>query len=247
MPRHLLTIKYDGTNYAGWQVQPNAVTVQSVVQGALIDLFGEEGLGVSGCSRTDSGVHANMFCCHFDSNTSISDERIPYALNTRLPDDIRAIKCQTVADDFHARYSSKGKTYVYKIHNSAVADPFKTKYYLQVVKRIDDIKLNKAAKAFEGTHDFCGFCSSGSSVVDTVRTVYDCSVNRVQDDIFISITANGFLYNMVRIIVGTLLEVDMGKINAEDLPDIISSKERNRAGFTAKPHGLYLDKVHYDL
>lgn len=245
MPRHLLTIKYDGSNYCGWQVQPNAVSVQSTVQKALIDLTGEDNLCVTGCSRTDSGVHANMFCLHFDSETTIPDNKIPFALNMRLPQDIVATNCKTVADDFHARYSSLGKTYIYKIHNSAILDPFKYKYYLNVNRHIDEKLLDKAAKCFVGTYDFKGFCSVGSSVVDTVRTVSDCFVKRVGDDVIISITANGFLYNMVRIIVGTLLEVNDGKIDVEDLPKIIASGDREKAGPTAKPHGLYLDKVHY--
>ena len=245
MPRHLLTIKYDGSNYCGWQVQPNAVSVQGAVQKALIDLTGEPNLTVTGCSRTDSGVHANMFCLHFDSNTNIPNERIPFALNIKLPNDISAVDCKTVDDDFHARYSSKGKTYIYKIYNSKMPDPFRKKYYLQVDRHIDEVMLNKACKAFVGTHDFKGFCSAGSSVVDTVRTVTDCHVERSGNDVIISITANGFLYNMVRIIVGTLLDVNIGKIDADDLPNIINSCDRNRAGATARPHGLYLEKVHY--
>ncbi len=245
MARHLLTIKYDGSNYCGWQVQPNATSVQSTVQSALIDLTGEKDLCVTGCSRTDSGVHANMFCLHFDSETTVPDERIPFALNIRLPDDIVAVDCRTVAGDFHARYSSIGKTYIYKIHNSAFLDPFKYRYYLNVNRHIDETLLNRAAKCFIGTYDFKGFCSAGSSVVDTVRTVSSCFVERNGEDVIISITANGFLYNMVRIIVGTLLEVNEGKISWEDLPDIITSCDREMAGPTARPHGLYLEKVHY--
>ena len=246
MPRFLLTIKYDGSNYCGWQVQPNAVSVQSTVQNSLIALTGEENLCVTGCSRTDSGVHANMFCLHFDSDTNIPSERIPFALNIRLPQDIVATDCKIVPDDFHARYSSSGKTYIYKIHNSIFLDPFKYKYYLNVSRHIDEVLLDKAAKCFVGTYDFKGFCSAGSSVVDTVRTVSSCSVERFADDVIISITANGFLYNMVRIIVGTLLEVNEGRIKLENLPEIIASGDREKAGPTAKPYGLYLEKVHYD-
>ena len=142
MQRYLLTIKYDGTAYCGWQVQPNAVSVQSTVQKALIELTGEPWLCVTGCSRTDSGVHANMFCLHFDSETSVPPERIPLALNTKLPNDICAIECTSVSSDFHARYSSLGKTYVYKIYNSKMPDPFKYKYYLQIDRHIDENILN---------------------------------------------------------------------------------------------------------
>ncbi len=247
MTRFLLTIKYDGSNYCGWQVQPNAASVQATVQKALIDLTSEPELLVTGCSRTDSGVHANMFCLHFDSNTSIPEGKIPFALNMRLPNDIVAVGCRAVADDFHARYSSLGKTYVYKIHNSRFPDPFKYKYYLTVNRHIDEGKLDKAAKCFVGIHDFKGFCSAGSTVTDTVRAVSQCDVQRQGDDVFISITANGFLYNMVRIIVGTLLEINEGKINPADLPDIINSCDRTRAGITAQAHALYLDKVHYNF
>lgn len=246
MSRFLLTIKYDGSNYCGWQVQPNAVSVQSVVQKALIDLFKDESIGVTGCSRTDAGVHANMFCLHFDCETNISLDKIPFALNVRLPDDVKAVACRQVSDDFHARYSSSGKTYIYKIYNSPLPDPFKSKYYLQVSKPIDVNLLDAACKEFIGTFNFKGFCSVGSSVEDTVRTVTECCATRVGDDIIIHIRADGFLYNMVRIIVGTLLYVDMGKIDINDLHNIILSKEREKAGITVKPHGLYLDKVHYE-
>ncbi|MBO5745810.1 MAG: tRNA pseudouridine(38-40) synthase TruA [Clostridia bacterium] len=246
MSRYLLTIKYDGSNYCGWQVQPNGVSVQYIIQTALKELLNDNSVCVTGCSRTDAGVHANMFCLHFDSDTTIPEEKIPFALNVRLPLDIKAIECKRVADDFHARYSSKGKTYIYRILNSPLPDPFKSKYSLQIAKPIDINLMNVACKKFVGTHDFAAFCSVGSSVVDTVRTVYACSADRNGDDIFISITANGFLYNMVRIIVGTLLEVDSGKILVEDIDNIITSKDRNCAGHTVKPHGLFLERVHYN-
>lgn len=247
MARRLMTIKYDGSAYCGWQVQPNGVSVQSTVQKALGCVLGAPAPDVTGCSRTDSGVHADMFCFHFDTDSVIDNERIVMAVNSYLPDDIAAISCRTVPDDFHARYSSTGKTYIYKIHNSKIRDPFKYKYSLQFGRNIDVKLLDKACKAFVGTHDFRGFCSAGSSVTDTVRTVTECSVTRDGDDVTVKVTANGFLYNMVRIIVGTLLEVAVGKIDADELPDIIGSGERNRAGATARPHGLYLEKVHYDI
>lgn len=246
MGRRLMTIKYDGSNYCGWQVQPNGVSVQATVQEALGKILGLPAPGISGCSRTDAGVHANMFCFHFDTESKIDNERIVLALNSYLPDDIAAVCCRDVNDDFHARYNSSGKTYVYKILNSRIRDPFKEKYYLQFIRHIDEELLNDACKAFLGTHDFKGFCSVGSSVTDTVRTVTECSVIRNGDDVIFKITANGFLYNMVRIIVGTLLDVTLGKINPLDLHDIIDSTDRSKAGATAPAHGLYLDTVHYD-
>lgn len=245
MPRRLLTIKYDGTAYCGWQVQPNGLTVQETLQNALFEILGERP-GVSGCSRTDSGVHANMFCLHFDSDNSISCEQLVRALNSKLPSDIAALSCQIVSDDFHARYSSKGKNYLYYINNSPIDDPFNYKYRLRVNKPIDCELVDKACKCFLGTHDFKGFCSAHSSVEDTVRTVTECSCKRNGSDVVISISANGFLYNMVRIIVGTLLEVNNGKIQLEDLPSIIDSGNRDFAGPTVKPHGLFLNKVYYD-
>lgn len=245
MPRRLLIIKYDGTAYCGWQVQPNGITVQAVVQSALCEII-QEKVGITGCSRTDAGVHANMFCLHFDTENVISCEQLVRALNAKLPDDISALECRFVSSDFHARYSSKGKNYLYFIHNSSIPDPFNYKYRLSVNKKIDCDFLDKAAKVFIGTHDFKGFCSVGSSVEDTVRTVTECSVKRNGDDVIISITANGFLYNMVRIIVGTLLEVHNGKISTDELPLIIASKCRDKAGPTVKPQGLFLNKVFYD-
>ncbi len=246
MPRRLLTIKYDGSVFCGWQVQPNGVSVQSTVQMALNEILPDL-KGITGCSRTDAGVHANMYCLHFDTESGIPCEQLVRAVNSKLPNEIAALSCVFVPDDFHARYSSKGKTYKYYIKNSNISDPFNYKYRLNISKRIDEDVLNTAAKAFVGTHDFVGFCSVGSSVTDTVRTVSDCSVTRQGDDVIISITADGFLYNMVRIIVGTLLEVSYGKIDPDNLPSIIASKDRNLAGPTAKPNGLFLDKVHYDI
>ncbi len=244
MSRRLLTIKYDGTDYCGWQVQKNAKTVQETLQKALCSIIGEH-CDITGCSRTDSGVHANMFCLHFNTESTIENNKLVLALNARLPDDISALKCENVADDFHARYSCKGKNYIYKIYNSPIRDVFLYKYSLQVNKPIDVDLLNKAALCFIGTHDFSGFCSVGSSVQNTVRTVTECRFVRDGDMVIFSITADGFLYNMVRIIVGTLLEVANGKISADDLPQIILSCDRELAGPTVKPHGLYLNKVYY--
>ena len=246
MARKLLTIQYDGTDYSGWQVQENARSVQSVLESVLRTVITDL-KGITGCSRTDAGVHANMYCLHFDTKSSIENERIVAALNSRLPEDISALDCKTVADDFHARYSCKAKTYIYKIRNSSIPNPFTNKYELLIAKKLDENLLDYAAKKFIGTYDFAGFCSAGSSVSTTVRTVTDASVKRDGDVLTFSITADGFLYNMVRIIVGTLISVGFGKIDADDITDIINSKDRNRAGATARPHGLSLYKVYYDF
>jgi len=247
MRRFLLTICYDGTNYCGWQVQSNAITVQEVLQKTLLTVVGDLPNGICGCSRTDSGVHANMYCCHFDTNSNIPPKSVVAALNARLPSDIAAINCIEVANDFHARYNCVSKNYIYKIYNSNIRNPFKEKYYYRLNRRLDSEMMNEGCKAFLGGHDFKGFCSSGSSVNDTIRTVTECSVVRNGDDVILSITANGFLYNMVRIFVGTMIFVSEGKIQVDDLPDIINSCDRTRAGMTVAPHGLYLNKVQYDF
>lgn len=245
MKRRLLTIKYDGSRYCGWQVQPNGVSIQSCMQSALKKVLGFKP-DVTGCSRTDAGVHANMFCLHFDSDDNISDNKLPLALNFYLPYDISVISSREVPDCFHARYSSRGKNYIYKIHNSAVRDPFNFRYSLSIPKRLDETVMNAAALKFCGTHDFAAFCSSGSSVSDTVRTVSECSVSRDGDDITVSISANGFLYNMVRIVTGTLIDVGSGKIDPDDIPKIIASCNREMSGPTVKPNGLFLNKVFYN-
>lgn len=244
MKRFLLTIAYDGTGYHGWQVQSNALAVQPVIQDALEKLL-EKRPDVSGCSRTDSGVHAAMYCLHFDSCKEIEPERVVYALNRILPSDISAVSCKEVASDFHARYSCKGKQYVYRIYNACQRNPFYDRYWYHYKYHLDEKKLNEAAKGFLGKHDFIGFCSSGGKTHDTVRTVTKFDVERDGDEIVFTVEADGFLYNMVRIMVGTLLFVAMGKIKPQDIPDIIDSKNRRRAGITAPAKGLTLNKIFY--
>lgn len=242
--RKLLTIKYDGTNYHGWQVQSNAITVQEVLQNAFEKMFGER-YPVSGCSRTDSGVHANMFCCHFDTEKSIGNYNIAIGLNTYLPSDIAVINCADVDSEFHARYSCKGKEYIYKIYNSKIRDPFLTAFSYQYYKPLNIELMNRAAKHFLGKHDFGGFCSIKSDVEDTVREIKSIDIKKDGELVTFSVTGDGFLYNMVRIIVGTLIFVSEGKISPDDIEDIILSKDRNRAGKTVPPHGLYLNRIFY--
>ncbi|MBQ3150529.1 MAG: tRNA pseudouridine(38-40) synthase TruA [Clostridia bacterium] len=240
----LITMRYDGSAYHGWQVQQNAVTVQQVFQDSIEKLTGVRE-NVTGCSRTDSGVHALMYCCNFRTNSKIPCERMPFALNAHLPDDISVYDCREVPDDFHARYSCTSKRYIYKIWNTPFRNPFYNGKYLVYPKKLDEEQLDRAAKSFIGTHDFCGFASSGGSVEDTVRTVTYCGVRRCGDEVFFEVEADGFLYNMVRIMVGTVLSVAEGRIDALCIPDIIESKDRERAGFTAPAHGLYLKEVNY--
>lgn len=241
----LLTLSYMGTNYHGWQVQPNGVTVQEKLQEALRNVLQCE-TSVTGCSRTDSGVHAEMFCCNIKTENKIPCDKLVMALNANLPYDIAVNDCREVGESFHARYDCKGKEYVYRIWNSRVRNPFYHGRTLYYPYKLDSEKMNETAKFFLGTHDFGGFCSVGSSVKTTERTVTRAQVERDGDIVTFRVAADGFLYNMVRIMVGTLLEVSQGKIAAEDLPGIIESKNRERAGFTAAPEGLYLHRVDYE-
>lgn len=239
-----LTLRYDGTNYHGWQVQENAPTVQETLQNA-VKLIVKDTASVIGCSRTDAGVHANMYCCNFKTQSEMECDRLVTALNANLPNDIAVTLAEDVAEDFHSRYSCKGKEYVYRIWNSPVINPFENKYTFQYKYNLDERVLNEACKAFIGEHDYKGFCSAGSAVKTTVRCVYDASVERNGDLVEFRVSANGFLYNMVRIMVGTLLYISQGKIQAEQLQDIILSGDRNTAGATAAPQGLFLNKVFY--
>lgn len=240
----LVTLSYDGSYYHGWQIQKNAVTVQEVFQKALEKVLCEN-TDIKGCSRTDSGVHANMYCVSFKTEKSIPCENMVRALNTYLPKNIAVTSCKEVSDDFHARYSVKSKRYVYRIYNGKIRNPFLEKYAFQYRYPIDEKYLNNEAQAFLGTHDFSGFCSANSDVEDTVRTVYSFSVERSGDDVFFTVEADGFLYNMVRIMIGTLLFISEGKIKSGELSSVIDSKKRSVAGKTAPPQGLYLDFVNY--
>lgn len=244
MKNYLLQISYNGCDYHGWQVQDNAVTVQEKLQDAIEMVFGKRE-AIKGCSRTDSGVHANKFCCSFKSEREIPADRIPSALNTNLPLDISVEKCTEVPLDFHARYDCRGKEYVYKIWNSNERNPFYNNLYYHYKYNIDADVLNQEAKAFIGEYDFSSFCATGGSVEDKVRTVYDFRVERHGKEVFFIVSGNGFLYNMVRIMVGTLLEISSGKIGQGKINEIIEAKDRSKAGFTAPPQGLYLNDVYY--
>ncbi len=244
MPNLLLKIKYDGTEYHGWQVQANAITVQQKVQDAVEKIYGNR-IDIKGCSRTDAGVHAAMYCFSFKAPYYKDAYHTLSAFNSYLPSDIRAFGCMVVPDDFHARYSCTGKEYIYYIYDAKFANPFIDKYVYHSKKPIDENLLNTAAKSFIGTHDFKSFCTLKRGSDDTVRTIYDFSVIRRGDFVILTVSGNGFLYNMVRIMVGTLLRVNSGKISVSDLPDIISSKNRDVAGQTAPAKGLFLNRVFY--
>ncbi len=244
MRQILLKIKYLGTNYHGWQVQDNAVTVQEKLQDAIEEIFHER-LDLTGCSRTDAGVHANEYCCTVKTESEIDCFKLQGGLNAKLPDDISVFSVSDVDLDFHPRYSCKGKQYIYKIHNSASKDPFLLHRALHYPQPLDDALLDKCAKDFIGTHDFSALCGAKSDIEDCTRTVYDASVTRDGDLVTFSVTGDGFLYNMVRIMVGTLLFINEGKISPDGIPMILEKKDRALAGRTAPAEGLYLNKVYF--
>lgn len=244
MRRLIITIQYDGSGYHGWQVQNNALTVQEVFQNAVEKVF-KKRLDVKGCSRTDAGVHANEYVLTLDTEMSIPNDGVIMGLNSDLPDDIAVIDCKEGDLDFHPRYSCVTKEYVYKLYNGKIRNPFYADYAYHYRYPVDADYLNEQAQAFVGTYDYSGFCSSKNDVEDTVRTVKAFSVFRQGDMVYFKVEADGFLYNMVRIMVGTLLFVSQGKIKKDTLKDVILSKDRKRAGKTAPPQGLYLNKINY--
>lgn len=253
MSKILLTIAYDGTNYNGYQLQNDKPTIALMLNQATYEAFGFE-CDVKGCSRTDSGVHALGFKATVepkDKNNKITVpvSKIPIAMNIKLPNDISVMDAKEVDNSFHPRYDVVCKEYVYKIHDSQIPNPFYRDRVLEYNKKITDdgiAKMNEACKYFVGTHEFDSFMSVGSKVENTERTVFSAAVKRNGDLIEFSVCANGFLYNMVRIMVGTLLLVETGKIQPNEIPSIISAKNRALAGFTAKACGLYLNFVKYD-
>ena len=245
MKRVGLVVAYDGTNYCGWQIQPNGLTVEEVLNKKISALTGED-IKVIGASRTDSGVHALGNVAVFDTESSIPPQRFAYALNQKLPEDIVITDSREVPADWHPRYQDNiSKIYEYHIYNGPVPDPMKRCYAAHYKYPLDIEKMRIAAKAFIGEHDFIGFASSGFSVKTTVREIYSLDVDKNGDIITIDVVGNGFLYNMVRIIAGTLVFVGGGKINPNDMTDIINSKDRERAGITAPPQGLCLKEVYY--
>ena len=238
-----VTIAYCGKNLHGWQIQENAVTVQELFQNALSQIIGERP-DIKGCSRTDSGVHANMYCISMRICHPITNDHLMLAMNRYLPDDISVTSVEDAADDFHGRYSCTGKEYVYKVWNSRVRNPFLQGLALHYRYNVDVDALNAEAQAFVGAHDFTSFCTLDKREKgDFVRTVEYFRVERDGELITVSICADG---NMVRIMVGTLLAIAQGRIPYGSLGSIIEAHDRSKAGPTASPQGLYLNKVFYD-
>ena len=242
---YLLTLRYNGSRYHGWQRQENAVTVQQCVEEAVEKLFKEK-VSVTGCSRTDTGVHANCFKCNFRTEKEIALEKTVSGMNFYLPEDISVTDAQAVNDAFNARFDAKGKEYIYKIYNGRVRDPFSQGLAYFHKYPLDAELMNEQARDYIGTHDFSAFCAAGATVKTTVRTVFDAGVERDGNTVIFRVTGDGFLYNMVRIMVGTLIYISEGKIEKGAIPRIIKSKNRLLAGKTAAPEGLYLNKVFYD-
>lgn len=245
MPNYLLQLCFDGTAYHGWQLQESDRTIQGELERAIAQIFPDAGR-VSGCSRTDAGVHAKKFICNFHAGKAMDLAKIRAALNFYLPDDIAVLDCQTVPDDFHARFSCIGKEYVYQIWNGRVRNPFLNAQALHINYPLDEQLMDRAARLYIGEHDFRAFCASGSSAHTTVRTVTDAAVTRAGDCVTFRVSANGFLYNMVRIMTGTLIYIANGKIAIEDLPGIINGGVRKQAGYTVPAHGLYLNRIFYE-
>lgn len=244
MRKLALRLMYDGTNFHGWQVQPNGISVQECLQDAVEKILGVRE-NITGCSRTDAGVHANDFCCAVTTEHTIDCYRFVGALNAVLPDSVSVKECCEMPLDFHPRYDCVKKRYLYRVWNAKNKNPFLQNYAYHYKKPLDEVLLNEQARQFVGKHDFSAFCSSGSTVEDTVRTIYSFCVRRNGDEVDFIVEGDGFLYNMVRIMVGTLIEISENRIEKDILIDIIESRDRKRAGRTAPACGLFLDSVDY--
>ena len=242
--RFLLTVSYDGTNYVGWQRQKNGLSVQQVLEEALEKLLGGP-VRVTGASRTDAGVHALGQRAHLDSATGIPAEKLPFALNTMLPGDVRVLQGLRVPDSLHARFSVSGKTYRYQIHNSPHASALYRNLSAHVPVRLDERRMDEACRVLLGTHDFAAFAAAGGSAKTTVRTITEIRVERTEEEVFLTVSGNAFLYNMVRIIAGTLIDIGHGKLPPEAIQKALDTGDRLQLGVTAPPQGLTLMEVRY--
>lgn len=244
MRRIHLIVEYDGTRYAGWQRQINALAVQQVIEEKLKKLTGET-IVITGASRTDAGVHAMGQSVHFDTASRIPADKFSFALNTMLPADIRIRHSEEVSPDFHARFSTRGKRYRYLMYDAPHAGALNRNTHAHIIYPLDEVIMDQAAKTLIGTHDFAAFAASGSIVKDTVRTIYRADITRDDHDIKLIIEGSGFLYNMVRIIAGTLVGIGSGKIAPDAFTRAIETGNRLDLGITAPAHGLTLMEVFY--
>lgn len=245
MKRVKLVVAYDGTNYHGWQVQDNGITIEEVLNRTISELV-QEDIRVIGASRTDAGVHACGNVAVFDTESRIPGDKFSFALNQRLPDDIRIQESCEVDADFHPRYADTVKTYEYNILNRRFELPSKRLYAAFCYYPMDIERMNQAAAYLVGEHDFKSFCSAGAQVQTTVRTIYAVNVTKEDDMVHIRITGNGFLYNMVRIIAGTLMQVGTGLMEPEQVKEILEARDRSKAGPTAVAKGLTLVEIRYE-
>lgn len=246
LKRILFTIAYDGSDFFGWQKQPDEKirTVQGEFEKALGRFFKKE-VECIGASRTDRGVHALGQRAVIDIDTTVPTEKFPLALHSFLPEDISVVKAEDVSEEFHPRYDCVKKTYQYKIYNGKYRNPICRKYSEYCHVNLDENKMNEVSKAFIGTHDFKAFAASGNSSKTTVRTIFDINVKREGEFVVITVTGDGFLYNMIRIMAGTLMLAGTGKLDFEGLSEIIESRDRAKAGKTAGPNGLTLMEINY--
>lgn len=238
-------MSYRGTRYHGFQRQDNAVGIQNVLERMMGKLLNEQ-VTINGCSRTDTGVHANEFCFSFLTNSTIPCKNFVRGLNSMLPEDIAIISCEEAPEDFHARFSCLAKEYVYKICISESKNPFMADLALHYPYGLDTELIARAALDFVGTHDFTSFCGTAGLKEDNVRTIEYFKVEKDENLVKLLVKGNGFLYNMIRIMVGTLIYINEGKIPPDGIPQIIAALDRTQAGKTAPPHGLYLNKVFYE-
>lgn len=240
-----LRLQYDGSAYHGWQVQKTEVTVAETLEKALTKVCGHP-VKVVGCGRTDAGVHALRYCANFRTDCTIPIDRVPLAVNSRLPGDIAVVDAVEAPEDFNAIGSCIQKEYIYKIHNSRIRDPFLERRVCFYPAPLDIGLLQRAGRAFEGTHDFAAVRSVGTETKTTVRTVHWCRAGQVGEHITIAVCADGFLYNMVRTIVGTMVYASHGKLVPEEIPELLETRDRRLTGPTMPPQGLYLNRVWYD-
>ena len=245
--RILITVEYDGTSFCGWQSQNGKRCVQSTLEEALSSFYGEK-IEIHGSGRTDAGVHALGQTAHFDApqKNNFKVEKLPYAINEKLPEDVKILYAKIVPNDFHARKSVKQKTYQYKAYFSHFESPLERCRMMRVFPEPNLKAMQEAAKLLLGEHDFSAFMSTGSSIKDTTRTIYSIAIKKNQNDYTFEICGNGFLYNMVRIIVGTLIEIGQGRLSLTNIEKALASGERKYSGRTAQPQGLYLKSVKYE-
>ena len=240
-----LTIEYDGKDFNGWQKQPNKLNIQGEIERAINEITGEE-IDLIASGRTDAGVHAIAQIANFKTNSNFPIEKYPIALNSKLKKSIRIQKAEEVEERFHSRYNCKQKTYRYILNNSEHGSSIYRNLEYHISNKLDIEKMEEAIKYFEGEHDFKGFKASGTSSKSSVRIIYKTEIKKEAERIVIELTGNGFLYNIVRIIAGTLVDVGLGKIKPEEIPQIIDSQDRTKAGKTLPPYALYLLKVEYE-